>query len=120
MLYALAEERTLRGSYIGSAVPARDIPRYIEMYCRGKLPVDQLMGEHLTLDERRKVNWDHPDAFDLDLLVTHLDQLAARGTRFASASTRALGTPRAFAVSRNAERAPSVAWVEIIATRSCP
>jgi uridine kinase len=34
--------------------------------------------EHLTLDERRKVNWDHPDAFDLDLLVTHLDQLAAR------------------------------------------
>jgi uridine kinase len=34
--------------------------------------------EHLTLDERRKVNWDHPDAFDLDLLVTHLDQLGAR------------------------------------------
>ena len=34
--------------------------------------------EHLTLDERRKVNWDHPDAFDLDLLVTHLDQLASR------------------------------------------
>jgi uridine kinase len=34
--------------------------------------------ESLTLDERRKVNWDHPDAFDLDLLVTHLDQLAAR------------------------------------------
>jgi len=34
--------------------------------------------ESLTLDERRRVNWDHPDAFDLDLLVTHLDQLAAR------------------------------------------
>jgi uridine kinase len=33
---------------------------------------------NLTLDERRKVNWDHPDAFDVDLLVTHLDQLAAR------------------------------------------
>lgn len=33
---------------------------------------------NLTLDERRKVNWDHPDAFDMDLLVTHLDQLAAR------------------------------------------
>ena len=32
----------------------------------------------LTLDERRKVNWDHPDAFDLDLLVTHLSQLAER------------------------------------------
>ncbi|MBI2408304.1 MAG: uridine kinase [Gemmatimonadetes bacterium] len=33
---------------------------------------------NLTIDERRKVNWDHPDAFDLDLLVTHLDQLGAR------------------------------------------
>ncbi|MCX5760473.1 MAG: uridine kinase [Gemmatimonadetes bacterium] len=32
----------------------------------------------LTLDERRKVNWDHPDAFDIDLMVAHLDQLASR------------------------------------------
>jgi len=47
----VAEERTLRGSYIGSAVPARDIPRYIDLYQRGKLPVDRLMGEHLTLDD---------------------------------------------------------------------
>ena len=47
----VAEERTLRGSYMGSAVPARDIPRYIEMYQRGKLPVDRLMGERLILDD---------------------------------------------------------------------
>jgi alcohol dehydrogenase len=47
----VGEERTLRGSYIGSAVPARDIPRYIEMYRRGKLPVDRLMGERLALDD---------------------------------------------------------------------
>lgn len=47
----VAEERTLRGSYIGSAVPARDIPRYIEMYRRGQLPVDRLMGERLALDD---------------------------------------------------------------------
>ena len=46
----VAEERTLRGSYIGSAVPARDIPRYVQMYQRGKLPVDRLMGEQLTLE----------------------------------------------------------------------
>ncbi len=32
----------------------------------------------LTLDERRNVNWDHPDAFDVDLLVAQLDDLAAR------------------------------------------
>ncbi len=47
----VAEERTLRGSYIGSAVPARDIPRYIDMYRRGKLPVDQMMGEQLKLED---------------------------------------------------------------------
>lgn len=47
----VAEERTLRGSYIGSAVPARDIPRYIDLYRRGKLPVDRLMGERLTLKD---------------------------------------------------------------------
>jgi alcohol dehydrogenase len=47
----VAEERTLRGSYIGSAVPARDIPRYIALYRRGRLPVDRLMGERLTLDD---------------------------------------------------------------------
>lgn len=47
----VAEERTLRGSYIGSAVPARDIPRYIDLYRRGKLPVNRLMGERLTLND---------------------------------------------------------------------
>jgi alcohol dehydrogenase len=47
----VAEERTLRGSYIGSSVPARDIPRYIDMYTRGKLPINRLMGEQLALDD---------------------------------------------------------------------
>lgn len=32
---------------------------------------------HLTLDERRQVNFDHPDALDNDLLVEHLEALAA-------------------------------------------
>jgi uridine kinase len=31
--------------------------------------------KHLTLDERREVNFDHPDAFDTDLLVAHLRKL---------------------------------------------
>ena len=30
----------------------------------------------MTLDERRRLNWDHPDAFDFDLLVSHLDALS--------------------------------------------
>lgn len=32
----------------------------------------------LSLDERRQLNWDHPDAFDYDLLTDHLERLAAR------------------------------------------
>ena len=31
---------------------------------------------HLTLDERRRLNWDHPDAFDTELLATHLEALS--------------------------------------------
>jgi len=30
---------------------------------------------HLSLEERRKVNWDHPNAFDWDHLVSQLTQL---------------------------------------------
>ena len=47
----VAEERTLKGSYIGTAVPRRDIPRFIQLYRRGRLPVDRLMSGTLTLDE---------------------------------------------------------------------
>src|SRR5947207_3285723 len=32
----------------------------------------------LSLAERRKLNWDHPDAFDYDLLRAHLVALAQR------------------------------------------
>jgi alcohol dehydrogenase len=47
----VAEERTVKGSYIGSCVPLRDLPRYIALYRQGRLPVDRLMSERLTLDQ---------------------------------------------------------------------
>lgn len=47
----VAEERTLKGSYIGTCVPARDIPRYIALYRAGRLPVDRLVSGYLSLDE---------------------------------------------------------------------
>ncbi|MGN6583082.1 MAG: zinc-dependent alcohol dehydrogenase family protein [Rhizobiaceae bacterium] len=47
----VAEERTLRGSYLGGGVPSRDIPRYIRLYERGRLPVDRLLTSTGTLDE---------------------------------------------------------------------
>ncbi len=47
----VAEERTLKGSYIGSCVPLRDIPRFIALYQQGLLPVDRLMSERIGLDD---------------------------------------------------------------------
>lgn len=46
-----AEERTVKGSYVGSCIPARDIPRYIALYRAGKLPIDKLIGERLKLED---------------------------------------------------------------------
>jgi alcohol dehydrogenase len=47
----VSEERTLKGSYIGSCVPGRDIPRYISLYRQGMLPVDRLLSERIGLDD---------------------------------------------------------------------
>jgi alcohol dehydrogenase len=45
----IAEERTLKGSYVGSSVPSRDVPRFIAMYRQGRLPVDRLLSERISL-----------------------------------------------------------------------
>jgi alcohol dehydrogenase len=47
----VAEERTLKGSYIGTCVPSRDIPRYVALYRQGRLPVDRLMSGVIPLDD---------------------------------------------------------------------
>ena len=47
----VAEERTIKGSYMGSCVPRRDIPRFIGMYQAGILPVDKLHTHTLQLEE---------------------------------------------------------------------
>ena len=46
-----AEERTVKGSYVGSCVAERDVPRYIELYRQGKLPVAKLMSDHIKLEQ---------------------------------------------------------------------
>jgi len=46
-----AEERTVKGSYVGSCVPTRDIPRYVDLYRKGMLPVNKLMSDHISLDQ---------------------------------------------------------------------
>ncbi|MBV9511112.1 MAG: zinc-dependent alcohol dehydrogenase family protein [Caulobacteraceae bacterium] len=47
----VAEERTLKGSYIGTCVPVRDIPRYVALYRAGRLPVNKLMSGKLKLED---------------------------------------------------------------------
>lgn len=47
----VAEERTIKGSYMGSAVPRRDLPRFIAMYQAGLLPVDLLLSRTIQLEE---------------------------------------------------------------------
>ena len=47
----VAEERTLRGSYVGSCVPVRDVARYVSLFRQGRLPVDRLLTDTLTLNE---------------------------------------------------------------------
>jgi Zn-dependent alcohol dehydrogenase len=47
----VAEERTVKGSYLGSSIPSRDIPRYIALYRAGRLPVDQLLTATVRPDD---------------------------------------------------------------------
>ena len=46
-----AEERTLKGSYMGSCVPKRDIPRFLALFRDGKLPVDRLLSRTIGFDD---------------------------------------------------------------------
>ncbi|RHZ97548.1 alcohol dehydrogenase [Cereibacter sphaeroides] len=50
-LTLVAEERTLKGSYIGSCVPQRDLPRMLALHRRGLLPVEKMLTHRLKLDE---------------------------------------------------------------------
>lgn len=46
-----AMEKTLKGSYQGSCVPSRDIPKFIDMFHAGQLPVDQLLSNTIPLED---------------------------------------------------------------------
>ena len=46
----VAHEKTLKGSFLGSCVPCRDIPAYINLYRSGNLPVDKLISSIIPLE----------------------------------------------------------------------
>lgn len=47
----VGEERTIKGSYIGTCVPVRDLPRYVALYRQGRLPIDKLVTGRLKLED---------------------------------------------------------------------
>jgi S-(hydroxymethyl)glutathione dehydrogenase/alcohol dehydrogenase len=51
------QEKTLTGSYFGSARPRQDFPRLIGLYRAGRLKLDELITRRYTIDEA-------PQAFD--------------------------------------------------------
>ncbi len=47
----VGQEKSLKGSYLGSCVPSRDIPAYIELYKAGRMSVEKLITHKLKLSE---------------------------------------------------------------------
>lgn len=46
-----AEERTIKGSFMGSAVPQRDIPRLLALHSAGLLPIEKLHTHTIALEQ---------------------------------------------------------------------
>jgi alcohol dehydrogenase len=47
----VAEGRSLIGSYLGSAVPSREIPHFVQLWRAGRLPVERLVSSTIGLDD---------------------------------------------------------------------
>jgi alcohol dehydrogenase len=47
----VTEEKVFRGSFMGSCVPGRDIPRYVSLYQKGQLPVNELKSGAIAFGE---------------------------------------------------------------------
>ncbi|WP_116083580.1 zinc-dependent alcohol dehydrogenase family protein [Tropicimonas sp. IMCC34011] len=46
----VSDEKSVRGSYMGSCVPQRDIPLFMNLYLAGRLPVDKLRTGDVSFD----------------------------------------------------------------------
>ena len=67
------------GSGSGKSTVARNVAQALQTESVAFIDMDAyyLNFAHLPLPDRRKINWDHPEAFDWELLVGQLTQLAA-------------------------------------------
>src|SRR5258705_4667056 len=67
------------GTGSGKSTVARKVAAALDASSVAFLDMDAYYNSYaqLSLEERRRINWDHPNAFDWDLLVAHLHDLAA-------------------------------------------
>ena len=67
------------GSGSGKSTVARNVAQALTAASVAFIDMDAYYRNfaHLPIEERRKINWDHPDAFDWELLVGQLGRLAA-------------------------------------------
>ncbi len=47
----VAEEKVFRGSLMGSGIPERDLPRYVDYYLQGQMPVERLKSGNIGFDQ---------------------------------------------------------------------
>ncbi|MBX9575059.1 MAG: zinc-dependent alcohol dehydrogenase family protein [Caulobacteraceae bacterium] len=66
----VAEARTLKGSYIGDGDPLRDVPLYVELFRKGRLPVDRLLTKTIALDQINAAFDDLADGRTVRTVVT--------------------------------------------------
>ncbi len=50
-LKLVGESRRISGSYLGSSLPSRDIPYFIKLWESGKLPIESLISDVISLEE---------------------------------------------------------------------
>ena len=67
------------GSGSGKSTVARNVAQALHAESVAFIDMDAYYRSfaHLPFDERRRVNWDHPDAFDWELLIDQLGRLAS-------------------------------------------
>ena len=67
------------GSGSGKSTVARKVADALDAASVAFIDMDAYYNDYaqLSMDERRRINWDHPNSFDWDLLVSQIEALSA-------------------------------------------
>ena len=76
-LTLVAEARTIIGSYMGSAVPSRDIPVFADLWRQGRLPVEKLVSSRIGLGDINRAMDDLAEGRALRQII-HFDEPAGQ------------------------------------------